>query len=95
MKKELQLLFYYLRQNGYDDDSRRVEEIMHDITNDNSEIARKHLIAMCNPRYLGDLNIKEFDNIYEWWNFLSDISLKAEKQDTLNNQNNYTSESEK
>lgn len=95
MKKELQLLCYYLRKNGYDDDSRRVEEIMHDITNNNSEIARKCLIAMCNPRYLGDLNIKEFDNIYEWWNFLSDISLKAEKQDTLNNQNNYTSKSEK
>lgn len=95
MKKELQLLCYYLRKNGYDDDSRRVEEIMHDITNNNSEIARECLIAMCNPRYLGDLNIKEFDNIYEWWNFLSDISLKAEKQDTLNNQNNYTSESEK
>lgn len=95
MKKELQLLCYYLRKNGYDDDSRRVEEIMHDITNNNSEIARERLIAMCNPRYLGDLNIKEFDNIYEWWNFLSDISLKAEKQDMLNNQNNYTSESEK
>ena len=41
---------------------------MHDITKADSENAKKRLIAMCNPRYLGSLNIEEFDNVYEWWN---------------------------
>ena len=77
MKKKLELLCNYLKKNGYEDDSKRVEEIMHDITKADSENAKKCLIAMCNPRYLGSLNIEEFDNVYEWWNFLEDISSKA------------------
>lgn len=81
MKKELELLCDYLKKNGYEDDSKKVEEIMHDITKANSENAKKRLIAMCNPRYLGNLNIDEFDNIYEWWNFLADISSKAKSED--------------
>ena len=32
---------------------------------------------MCNPKYLGDLNIAEFDSVYEWWNFLENIALKS------------------
>ena len=31
MKKKLELLCNYLKKNGYEDDSKRVEEIMHDI----------------------------------------------------------------
>ena len=54
---------------------------MHDITKADSENAKKRLIAMCNPRYLGNLNIEEFDNVYEWWNFLADISSKAKRED--------------
>ena len=54
---------------------------MHDITKANPENAKKRLIAMCNPRYLGNLNIDEFDNVYEWWNFLADISSKAKSED--------------
>ena len=81
MKKELELLCNYLKKNGYEDDSKRVEEIMHDITKADSENAKKRLIAMCNPRYLGNLNIEEFDNVYEWWNFLADISSKAKSED--------------
>lgn len=23
-----------------------------------------------NPKYLGDYNTKEFENVYEWWNLL-------------------------
>ena len=57
MKKELELLCDYLKKNGYEDDSKKVEEIMHDITKANSENAKKRLIAICNPRYLGNLNI--------------------------------------
>lgn len=30
------------------------------------KMQKKRLIAMCNPRYLGNLNIEEFDNVYEW-----------------------------
>lgn len=30
---------------------------------------------------LGNLNIEEFDNVYEWWNFLADISSKAKSED--------------
>lgn len=80
MKKKLELLCDYLRKNGYEDDSKRVEEIMNAIIKEDSENAKKHLIAMCNPKYLGDLNIAEFDNVYEWWNFLSDISLMAKSE---------------
>ncbi len=47
-----------------------------------SEIAKKRLIAMCNPRYLGNLNIAEFDNVYDWWNFLGEIALKAKNGET-------------
>lgn len=81
MKKKLELLCDYLKKNGYEDDLKRVEEIMHDITKEDSEDAKKRLIAMCNPRYLGNLNIAEFDNVYEWWNFLADISSKAKSED--------------
>lgn len=81
MKKKLELLRDYLKKNGYEDDSKRIEEIMHDITDKNSQNAKKRLIAMCNPRYLGNLNIAEFDNVYEWWNFLADISSKAKSED--------------
>lgn len=41
MKKELELLCNYLKKNGYEDDSKRVEEIMHDITKADSENAKK------------------------------------------------------
>lgn len=78
MKKKLELLCNYLKKNGYEDDSKRVEEIMHDITKADSENAKKRLIAMCNPRYLGSLNIEEFDNVYEWWNFWQ-IYLQRQK----------------
>ena len=81
MKKKLELLCNYLKKNGYEDDSKRVEEIMYDITKEDSENAKKRLIAMCNPRYLGNLNIAEFDSVYEWWNFLADISSKAKSED--------------
>lgn len=81
MKKELELLRDYLKKNGYEDDSKRIEEIMHDITKEDSEIAKKRLIAMCNPRYLGDLNIAEFDSVYDWWNFLGKIASEVENKD--------------
>lgn len=81
MKKKLELLRDYLKKNGYEDDSKRIEEIMHDITGKNSENAKKRLIAMCNPRYLGNLNIAEFDNVYEWWNFLAEISSETKSED--------------
>ena len=79
MKKKLEVLYYYLEKNGYEDDARRVLDIAADIEKDNSENAKKRLIAMCSPRYLGDLNIKEFSSAYECWNFLEDISLKAKE----------------
>ena len=52
MKKKLELLCNYLKKNGYEDDSKRVEEIMHDITKADSENAKKRLITIYNPRYL-------------------------------------------
>ena len=76
MKKELELLCNYLKKNGYEDDSKRVEEIMHDITKADSENAKKRLIAMCNPRYLGNLNIEEFDNVYDWQIYLQRQKVK-------------------
>ena len=80
MKKELELLCNYLKKNGYEDDSKRIEEIMHDIATEDSEMAKKRLVAMCNPRYLGNLNIAEFDNVYDWWNFLGEIASKVKNE---------------
>ena len=77
MQEELKLLYNYLRENGYNQDATRIEEVMEEISKNNSESAKKRLVAMCNPKYLGDLNIAEFDSVYEWWNFLENIALKA------------------
>ena len=68
------------RKNGYEDDSKRVEEIMHDITKANSE-NEKRLIPMCNPRYFGNLNMKESGSVYEWWNFFGRYVFKGKKED--------------
>ena len=38
-----------------------------------SEFSIKKIKAMCTPKYLGNLYIKEFQDPYEWWNFLAEI----------------------
>ena len=38
----------------------------------------KEIKAMCNPRYLGNLYIKEFPDPYKWWNFLAEIKKSIE-----------------
>lgn len=53
---------------------------MNDITKADSE-NEKRLIPMCNPGYFGNLNMKEFGSVYEWWNFLADISSKAKSEE--------------
>ena len=55
MKKELELLRDYLKKNGYEDDSKRVEEIMHDITKADSENAKGSIIFLMGlaPNVLG------------------------------------------
>lgn len=79
MNEKLVRLYNLLISNSYTEDAKRIEQIMEEIAGGATEITIKKLIAMCNPKYLGDLNVKEFTNAYEWWNFLSSISKEAEK----------------
>lgn len=79
--KELQdmieQLCQYLRLNGKVEDGKRIEEIGELLKKGSKAdivIGLKRLSAMCSVKYLGDLNIKEFDNPNDWWNFLSGIS---------------------
>ena len=80
MRKQLELLRDCLMKNGYQNDSEKNDEIIIDIQNGNPQNAMERLIEMCNPRYLGDLNIAEFDSVYNWWNFLAEISQMAKNQ---------------
>jgi hypothetical protein len=84
MNEKLDELCEFLNNNNYPDDAARIKEIKVEINTNNRGIALKRLIAMCNPRYLGNIIIKEFSNAYEWWNFLGEISEEA--RDMLNNQ---------
>ena len=58
MKDKLLKLHDYLLSNGYIKDADRTAQ---------------KLIAMCNPKYLGNYYIREFDDLYKWWNFLAEI----------------------
>lgn len=79
MHDKLVQLYDFLINNGYVEDAKRIKELMDEVSNGATEMTKKRLVAMCNPRYLGNLNIKEFDNVYKWWNFLSSISEDAKK----------------
>ena len=50
----------------------------YDKNGDLSELSIKKIKAMCNPRYLGNLYIKEFPDPYKWWNFLAEIKKSIE-----------------
>lgn len=83
MRNKLILLITYLSNNGYEDDAKRVQDILDEICINNSGTAKKRLIAMCNPRYLGNYNIVEFDSAYNWWNFLGEISEEVKKNSDI------------
>lgn len=75
-------LCQYLYLNGKVDDGKRIEEIGGLLKKENNAdiiIGLKRLTAMCSVKYLGDVDIKEFDTSNDWWNFLSRIS-KLSKQ---------------
>lgn len=75
MKEKISKLYEYLINNNHTQDSYRVKKILDEyIQNaDLSELSKKELTVMCNPKYLGDLYIKEFSDSYMWWNFLAEI----------------------
>jgi hypothetical protein len=79
MEENLYRLYEYLSNNGYKDDAKRVLEIKENLTKTEDKTSIKRLIAMCNPRYLGELEIKDFKDVYQWWNFLGMISEEAKK----------------
>ena len=83
LEEQISQLEQYLISNNYNDNAETINKIKNDLSNENKQqLALKRLIAMCNPKYLGDLLIKEFNNAYEWWNFLGNISKNAKR--TLN-----------
>lgn len=75
MKEKLSELYEYLINNDHTQDADRVKKILDEYTqnNDLSELSKKKLTAMCNPKYLGSLYVKEFSDPYMWWNFLAEI----------------------
>ena len=75
MKEKLTILYNYLKNNDHMQDANRIAKILdeYDKNGDLSELSIKKIKAMCNPRYLGNLYIKEFPDPYKWWNFLAEI----------------------
>lgn len=76
-------LYQYLEGNGKTADAIRIKEIKNallDEKNDNKNVQLKRLGAMCSVKYLGDVNIKEFNNSNDWWNFLGRISVLVNKE---------------
>lgn len=64
-----------LYDNNYTQDALRISDAITEYEKKGvlSEISIKRIKAMCNPRYLGNLYVKEFQDSYEWWNFLAEI----------------------
>lgn len=77
MNDYLSKLYEYLKNNGYQDDANKIKEIQDKLKVGHNKIVIQRLIAMCNPRYLGNHVIKEFNDVYQWWNFLGEISETA------------------
>ena len=80
MEEKLSKLNEYLMKNNHAQDASRVEVILNELVQNHSlsGLSKKRLSAMCNPRYLGNLYIKEFSDPYEWWNFLAEIKKEIE-----------------
>lgn len=83
MEENLSKLHAYLLSNGYVRDASRVGAILNELSQHGrlSSLSRERLSAMCSPRYLGDLYIREFPSPYAWWNLLAEIkgSLGSDK----------------
>ena len=75
MKDKLLKLHDYLLSSGYIKDADRIYSILEEYENENklSDLSAQKLIVMCNPKYLGNYYIREFDDLYKWWNFLAEI----------------------
>ncbi|WP_440451212.1 hypothetical protein [Ruminococcus intestinalis] len=75
MENKLKKLYNYLVDNNYTEDASRIEVILDEYLQNNelSDLSKKRLSAMCNPRYLGNLYIKKLSDPYKWWNFLAEI----------------------
>ena len=80
MNETLTLLYNYLKNHDHMQDANRIAKILdeYDKNGDLSELSIKKIKAMCNPRYLGNLYIKEFPDPYKWWNFLAEIKKSIE-----------------
>ena len=78
MKDKLLKLHDYLLSNGYIKDADRIYSILEEYENENklSDLSAQKLIAMCNPKYLGNYYIREFDDLYKWWNSLAEYSFR-------------------
>ena len=45
-----------------------------------TELSNAEVVDLLKARYLGNLNVAEFDNVYDWWNF-GGIASKAKDED--------------
>lgn len=79
--EEIKELASYLTKNNYEDDAKRLLAIVEELSeeDDKQKLALKRLTMMCNPRYLGNLVINEFNDSYKWWNYLGAIAKHAEE----------------
>lgn len=75
MEEKLKKLYKYLVNNNYTQDASKVKVILNEYSQNNelSDLSKIRLSAMCSPRYLGNLYIKELSDPYKWWNFLAEI----------------------
>ena len=62
MENKLKKLYNYLVDNNYTEDASRIEVILDEYLQNNelSDLSKKRLSAMCNPRYLGNSILKNY-----------------------------------
>ena len=85
MKDKLLKLHAYLVNNVHTQDAYIIATVLDEYVQNNylSALSIKKIKAMCNPRYLGSLYVKDFSDPYEWWNFLAEIKKEMEFREYL------------
>lgn len=82
--EKLKQTSYHLINNGRNTEANELEDIIMKLQDTNIsrpelEELKKKIISRCDIRWLGDIQIKEIGNPYEWWNILGGIKSLAEK----------------
>lgn len=84
MENKLQRLHSLLLENGYTQYAQRLGAILEEYIGKGglSEQTGREIRALCSVKSLGDLYIREYDNVYDWWDFLSEVVSEIIDTDT-------------